>query len=156
MLKTQKLFQHDRSHAFHYIIYISGAQRSSNLSSAAKGNFYFIWTRERTSAFYLAGAPPPPKSFAVQREILYFQNRGCNAFCSWRGRRAEEVINSFLRWRGDDASLAQRPNCVLRLFVYQTDRTQRRVHIPAIGEMGVCFSCMPRFSLSLVVRNAPI
>jgi hypothetical protein len=91
VLKTQKLFQLDRSHAFHYIFH-SGQQQ---LVVGAKGNFYFIWTGERTSAFYLAGAPPPPKSFAAssaERNSIFsaappagslcLHGSGCSAFCS--------------------------------------------------------------------------
>jgi hypothetical protein len=68
---------------------------------------------------------------------------------------AGEVINSFLlRRRGATRARAQRPNCVLRLFVYQTDRKRRVQHLPR--DAGVCF-VHAQFSLSVsLVRNAPL
>jgi hypothetical protein len=95
-----------------FIIFLSASSGQQQLVVGAKGNFYFIWTGERTSAFYLAGAPPParpPKSFAASREKFYIfsctpgrfspLSLGAALFVLEEG--AGEVINSFLlRRRG--------------------------------------------------------
>jgi hypothetical protein len=111
VLKTQKLFQLDRSHAFHYIFH---QQRPAATCRRRKGELLFYLDRGEDECF-LSGrgaAARPPKSFAAQREILYFQLHprpalslclsmalGAALFVLEEG--AGEVINSFLlRRRG--------------------------------------------------------